>query len=81
MGKCVTGPVNGGKRWNEARIACRTGEFSAADSAARLSNTTLLRCMCATRGHARPPHQSIQVYISICRTPGNFAMIGGWSAM
>ena len=34
MGKCVIGPVNDGNRWNASRISCRTGEFSAAVSAA-----------------------------------------------
>ncbi len=81
IGKCVIGPVNGGKRANAARISCRTGEFSAAVKAVWLSNTTLLRCMCATRRQGRQPHQSMQEYISICLMPGNRAMIGGWSSM
>ena len=34
IGKCVIGPVNDGNRWNASRISCRTGEFSAAVSAA-----------------------------------------------
>jgi hypothetical protein len=33
IGKCVIGPVNGGKRANPARISWRTGELSAAVSA------------------------------------------------
>jgi hypothetical protein len=44
IGKCVLPPVNGGKFLKSARISWRTGEFSAAISAAGLSNTTLLRC-------------------------------------
>jgi hypothetical protein len=77
MGKCVTGPVKGGNPANAARISCRTGEFSAAVNAAAQSNTTLLRCICRTRGQGSDPHQSIQVYISICLMSGKRAMMGG----
>jgi hypothetical protein len=77
MGKCVTGPVKGGKPSSAARISWRTGEFSAAVNAAALSNTTLLRCICRTRGQGSDPRQSIQVYISICLMSGKRAMMGG----
>ena len=43
------------------------------------STRSAMRCMCSARGHGRPPHQSIRVYISICLTPGNCAISGGWS--